>query len=192
MIEDAALRRKLEEIMSNKALLANLKSLNGREQEPSNTGDRLADDHEAQEPSNTGDRLADDHEARLAEETGAATTDMDEDDEAKPANGSHEVPPFEKHSKGIGSKLLRRWGHKPGKGLGKNQHGATEPVQPHLRPWRSALGYESTIDFGARDTINVHGSRWKVLALDETLPPVSSPTYSPTYSPSSPQYSPTR
>jgi tuftelin-interacting protein 11 len=47
---------------------------------------------------------------------------------------------WEKHTRGIGMKLLQKMGYESGKGLGSKGEGIVTPVEATLRPGRAALG----------------------------------------------------
>lgn len=48
---------------------------------------------------------------------------------------------FEKHTKGIGSKLLSKMGYVPGQGLGADGSGIVEPIDVRQRPQKMGLGH---------------------------------------------------
>lgn len=48
---------------------------------------------------------------------------------------------WEKHTKGMGSKLLMKMGYKAGEGLGRNSEGIVEPIQIKANKGRETLGF---------------------------------------------------
>ena len=56
------------------------------------------------------------------------------------SSGNAYISSFEKHTRGIGSKLMSKMGYE-GKGLGKHAHGIIEPIMVEEMPKYSGLGY---------------------------------------------------
>ncbi|KAI1296807.1 Tuftelin-interacting protein 11 [Halotydeus destructor] len=63
---------------------------------------------------------------------------------ASGGSGGTNIGGWEKHTKGIGAKLLLKMGYEPGKGLGKNQQGITKPIEAKKREGKGAIGFYGT------------------------------------------------
>lgn len=73
------------------------------------------------------------------------------------------VGAWEQHTRGIGAKLLLQMGYEPGKGLGKDLQGISQPVQAHVRKGRGAIGA-----YGPETAASV-GGQAKPLKIDEDI-----------------------
>ncbi|OON15337.1 g-patch domain protein, partial [Opisthorchis viverrini] len=112
----------------------------------------------------SGPPISDDEEDRM--EAGIRGSDSDSSSDAKPSTKSYRRPTvsvgagrraavaaagsksavtgfgaWERHTKGIGMKLLEQMGYQPGKGLGSEGQGIVTPVQATVRTGKAAVGY---------------------------------------------------
>lgn len=55
---------------------------------------------------------------------------------------SEMIGEFEKYTKGIGGRIMRKSGWKSGKGLGNNEQGISEPLSLPFQQTKRGLGYE--------------------------------------------------
>ena len=66
-------------------------------------------------------------------------------DGPQPVAEDEEFAAFEKHTRGIGTKLLKQMGYKQGMGLGKYNQGTVNPIQPRQFLKRSGIGREECL-----------------------------------------------
>ncbi|XP_030381135.1 septin-interacting protein 1 [Scaptodrosophila lebanonensis] len=78
--------------------------------------------------------------------------------------GNRNVGAWEQHTRGIGAKLLLQMGYEPGKGLGKDLQGISQPVQAHVRKGRGAIGA-----YGPETAASVGGKAKPALKIDEDV-----------------------
>ncbi|GLC32990.1 hypothetical protein PLESTB_000382900 [Pleodorina starrii] len=89
-------------------------------------------------PSAFGKRILEKAQQRLKKEEQAARSEAKR---STTLNADPTFATFEKHTKGIGLKLLEKMGYKPGEGLGRDKQGIAKPVEARMRPKGMALGF---------------------------------------------------
>ncbi|BFF93517.1 septin-interacting protein 1 [Drosophila madeirensis] len=77
--------------------------------------------------------------------------------------GTRNVGAWEQHTRGIGAKLLLQMGYEPGKGLGKDLQGISQPVQAHVRKGRGAIGA-----YGPETAASI-GGKAQAIKVDEDV-----------------------
>jgi hypothetical protein len=102
----------------------------------------------------------------------APNDDSDDISKDESHNEADEIGCFEKHTKGIGSKLMNKMSFE-GKGLQKNGQGIQKPIQICVRPRNQGLGYEGqtnneTIKFVKAETLTIgESSTSRVVATNQ-------------------------
>eukprot|EP01119_Soliformovum_irregulare_P005394 TRINITY_DN1715_c0_g1_i2.p1 TRINITY_DN1715_c0_g1~~TRINITY_DN1715_c0_g1_i2.p1 ORF type:complete len:734 (-),score=297.74 TRINITY_DN1715_c0_g1_i2:29-2230(-) len=86
----------------------------------------------------------------------------------------HHSQPTMEQTYGIGAKLLAKQGWKPGKGMGKNETGISEPIDVKLRPAQQGLGFNGFKERTeqAERKYSEKKSKDQPIALDEDEPAI--------------------
>ncbi|KAG2440911.1 hypothetical protein HXX76_003764 [Chlamydomonas incerta] len=88
-------------------------------------------------PSAFGKRILEKAQQRLQKEQAAVRSEVKR---TATLSTDPTFATFEKHTKGIGLKLLEKMGYKAGEGLGRNKQGIARPVEARMRPKGAGLG----------------------------------------------------
>ena len=81
------------------------------------------------------------HQAQEALTKNVHETEVNHSNLSSISSSERCVGSFEKHTRGIGSKLMLKMGYE-GKGLGKNAQGMIDPILVEERPKKFGLGYD--------------------------------------------------
>lgn len=90
-----------------------------------------------QEDEGDGDSDSSDGDGANEDDGQFAPRFMEDSNKSSP---NKSIGDWEKHTKGIGSRLMEKMGYVPGRGLGKEGEGRLEPVQAMVFPPGRSLG----------------------------------------------------
>ncbi|KAK9819736.1 hypothetical protein WJX72_001760 [[Myrmecia] bisecta] len=113
---------------------------------PSSGGGRSDSEEEADAdgvlPSAFGRQILEAAEERRRQEQQRSRQKSEKKKQQAAAPGSaSDIGQFEKHTKGIGAKLLAKMGYVPGEGLGAKKQGIAKPIEAKLRPKGMGMGF---------------------------------------------------
>ncbi|XP_017098940.2 septin-interacting protein 1 [Drosophila bipectinata] len=146
----------------------NKKGIKGEDQK-----DAIKEGEDAEEQENSDDSGGNSRPA-FGRRGDSDSSDSSEDEE-RPSLGKapekstfqhrdRNVGAWEQHTRGIGAKLLLQMGYEPGKGLGKDLQGISQPVQAHVRKGRGAIGA-----YGPETAASIGGKSARAIKVDEDV-----------------------
>lgn len=104
-------------------------------------GDKSDDDNDSDERRGEGTKQRRKKKAKVQPQFyGGQIAGLRKSGQNQPVSLGRGFGDWEKHTKGIGAKLLLKMGYEAGKGLGKELQGRSDIVEAHLRKGRGAIG----------------------------------------------------